>query len=123
MVNTIETADSTEKVRNGNPVVKNETEYTKENYPSAVYLLSVLQSEYNYEADRLSRLDTRSGVFIALLGALLVFLLDKLNIKQILSIQQISLLEAIPHVLMIIFSIVSLASIMYSIYPEFRKPV
>jgi len=84
-------------------------------YISGEFLLNILQTEYSYENERVRSLESRTGVFIAFLGALLVFLMDKLKLPSINVDNEYRLIEAFPRVLMILLTIFSLISIIIAI--------
>ncbi|MGG0284142.1 hypothetical protein ABEY41_03230 [Peribacillus butanolivorans] len=82
-----------------------------ETFPSAELLLSVIQSEYTVEAERKRDFESRSGILIALLGALIGFYGTEVDFSffnkadsslEIVSIIFISLLYIFPVIMLLI---------------------
>ncbi|KJS20288.1 MAG: hypothetical protein VR72_15100 [Clostridiaceae bacterium BRH_c20a] len=90
----------------------NKNDTTK--FPSGKILLSVLEKEYEYEADRFRSLETRTGIFMTFVGAILVFFASTIKIPN-LNVQVDSVLQALPYVLIIIFSILTILSLFISL--------
>lgn len=83
-------------------------------FPSGEKLLSVLQKEYEYEADRFRSLESRTGIFMAFVGAILVFFASTIRI-QYFNMEVETVLQALPYVLLILFSILTLLSLFISL--------
>jgi hypothetical protein len=78
-------------------------------YASSDVLLSVIQNEYTNEADRKRDLETRSGIFIALLGALIGFYAGQINFSYFKNYESsIELLFFIFVCIMSLFPVVML---------------
>lgn len=84
------------------------------NFPSGKILLSVLQKEYEYENDRFRSLESRTGIFMTFVGAILVFFASTIKIPS-LNVKVGSVLQAVPYVLIIIFSILTILSLFISL--------
>lgn len=81
--------------------------------PSAKILLSVLLKEYGYELDRGKQLETRTGVFLAFSGAILVFIAS--NVKSS-NIVPKTLFQILPlYVFVLIFLVITLICLLGSI--------
>lgn len=65
--------EQNETVSTENNSSSNNTNKKKCDYPSAELLLSTIQKEYDNEASRKRDIETRTGILIALLGALIGF--------------------------------------------------
>ncbi len=83
-------------------------------FPSGEILLSVLQKEYEYEADRFRSLESRTGIFMAFVGAVLVFFANTIRIQHF-NMKVETVLQALPYVLLILFSILTLLSLFISL--------
>lgn len=84
-------------------------------YPSAELMLAVIQKEYEHESDRVRSLEARTGIFLAFAGALLVFLSSSLKLPEFRSIEVNSIPEAFPIVLVIIFTFLTLATLILAV--------
>lgn len=70
-------------------------------YPSAELMLAAIQREYEYESNRVRSLESRTGIFLAFAGALLVFFSSSLKPINLKEIEVDSLSQAFPFILMI----------------------
>lgn len=86
-------------------------DFTPKNYPSSDLLLSVIQSEYDIEVGRKRDLETRAGILIALLGAIVVFYLTEIDFSffkttnskiEVLCFILISLIYLFPVVMLLL---------------------
>ncbi|AOH54505.1 hypothetical protein ABE28_009080 [Peribacillus muralis] len=87
------------------------TTESNEEYPSSELLLSIIQSEYDIEVGRKRDLETRAGILIALLGAVVVFYLTEINFSsfktanskvEVLCFILISLIYLFPVVMLLL---------------------
>lgn len=101
----------TEQVHKDSDVIHKRIEL----YPSANLLLSVIQKENEYEAERSRGLENRTGIFLAFAGALLIFLSSNFDISEFKMVEVDSLNDAYPLVLIIILFIVTWIALITSI--------
>lgn len=82
-------------------------------YPSATVILDIILNEYKNEIDRGRSFDTRSGIFLPVIGAIIIFLPDLMNkMKWNKEINVIS--DVIPEVLVLSLVIISIALLLIS---------
>jgi heme/copper-type cytochrome/quinol oxidase subunit 4 len=70
---------------NNNQPQEQNSNQSLEQYPSGELMLSVIQKEYDYETMRKTALETRAGVLITLLVAILTFAVTSIKIPKIKS--------------------------------------
>ena len=94
----------------------NEMESNEPNIDSLKLSYEILQKEYAYESERRKNLDTRSGVCITLVGALLVFLLSNMSISNIYFDKAMTLIQSMPYVFYFIRLAISIICFLVSLY-------
>lgn len=70
-------------------------------FPSSKILLSVIQKEYDYEANRAKNLEARTGMFLAFTGVLLVFIASNIKLSTIYMIKITNVLQALPYAIIV----------------------
>jgi hypothetical protein len=88
-------------------------EYREKTYKSSDVLLSVIQNEYTNEADRKRDLETRSGIFIALLGALVGFYAGQIDFSYFKNPE--SSIELLFFILVSIFSLLPAVMMLFAL--------
>ncbi|KLU55473.1 hypothetical protein EL84_25870 [Paenibacillus sp. VT-400] len=111
----METAENNEQSGEKEEVEKQGATDNKKRYESGPFLLTVIQAEYEYELERGRSIESRTGIFIAFLGALLVFMLEKLKLPKFTG-KTYTLIEATPFVLSFLFFVGALLTILISVY-------
>jgi hypothetical protein len=84
-------------------------------FPSAKLLLSIIQKEYYDEFDRGKNLETRTGMFLAFAGAILVFVASNIKLHNLFTVKSINVLQALPYAFLIIFLLATLVCLIWSI--------
>lgn len=87
-----------------------------ERFPSAKILLSVIQKEYDYEANRAKNLEARTGIFMAFTGVLLAFVTGNIKLSSIYTIKTTSVIQALPHNIVILSVVLILICLLFTIY-------
>ena len=82
---------------------------------SGEFLLSVIQTEYTNESERVKSLETRTGIFLVFAGALLSFLSGTLKLPNLYYVKVNNALEATSYVLVWVFAICTLISLFSAI--------
>lgn len=63
----------------------NQAQFISTENTAIVEYLDVVKTEYQIERDKKQNFDTRAGLIITLLGAICIFLFEKINLKDIFS--------------------------------------
>lgn len=87
----------------------------KEKFPSAELMLSVLQKEYDNEAEREKSIESRTGIFMTFAGAILAFMPSTIKLPNVYKIQVKNLLEALPYCTLIILTVITFSTLVFSI--------
>lgn len=83
------------------------------NYPAAGVLLDIILNEYKNEIDRGRSFDTRSGIFLPFIGAIIIFLPELISgIKW--EQTKYTIIEIAPYMLIVILTLVSLVLLLFS---------
>lgn len=77
-------------------------------FPSGELLLSVIQKEYDYETARKTALETRAGIFIPFIAAILTFVVSYVKVDQL---KKIKITYAIEGFYYSVYMLLGIASI------------
>ena len=98
---------------NKDMIIENEKNIS---FPSAKLLFSIIQKEHDYEFDRGKDLQTRTGMFLAFSGAILVFIFNNVKIPNLSTTPIINLAQVLPYVFLIVFLSMTLLSLLFAIF-------
>lgn len=96
----------------GNEIIQKNSQ---KNFPSGEIMLSMVLKEYEYEGYRYKGLQSRTGMLMAFVGALLVFLPNYFKILNLSKVKVNNAFEAMPYVILVILFISGFISLIASI--------
>ncbi|WP_046181422.1 hypothetical protein [Domibacillus tundrae] len=82
-----------------------------EKFPSAELLLSVIQKEYDYELARKTAFETRAGILLAFVTAILPILISYIKISDLKKIKITHVTEATWYIIYLIFVIIAMCAL------------
>ncbi len=92
------------------------SDLTDNRYSSAKLLLSSIQKEYEVEASRAKNLETRTGMFIAFSGVLLVFISNNIKLTNLDMAMKVTVIQALPYWFYLSCLGITLFSLLAAIY-------
>jgi len=94
---------------------KEKTVDKKEKFPSGELLFSVIQKEYDYEQARKTAMETKAGILIPFVVAVLAFVVSYIKISNFTKHKEYSLLEAFIYISYVFLIIVTVLSVIVAL--------
>lgn len=107
-------SNTNESIESSKHFMEDSATLSEESYHSSELLLEVIQREFEYEADRVKSLETRTGIFLAFSGALLVFITSSLKIPNLKTVEVNSLYQAFLPIIVIVLTILAMLLLIIS---------